>query len=138
MQETCSKVPLPLLERKKVRKKRSWPPQKLLTRETSYKVFERRPDTIQTNATLGWPAFENLQRRKPREKVRRAVPRSAYQPAPEAGFLFSLGVMARRLLTAAELFYFVPTFAAEPTGSLKCAYAAAPLAKNSAMRLPGH
>ena len=64
--------------------------------------------------------------RKPAEKgtageVRRAVPRSAYQPAPEAGFLFSLGVMARRLLTAAELFYFVPTFAAEPTGSLKCA-----------------
>src|SRR5262252_8836964 len=43
MQETCSKVPLPLLERKKVRKKRSWPPQKLLTRETSYKVFGRRP-----------------------------------------------------------------------------------------------
>jgi hypothetical protein len=27
---------------KKVRKKRSWPPQKLLTRETSYKVFGRR------------------------------------------------------------------------------------------------
>ena len=28
---------------KKVRKKRSWPLQKLLTRETSYKVFGRRP-----------------------------------------------------------------------------------------------
>ena len=38
-----------------------------------------------------------------------------------AGFLFNLGVMPRRLLDAAELFYFVPTFAAEPTGSLKCA-----------------
>jgi hypothetical protein len=24
------------------------------------KVFGRRPDTVQTNATLGWPAFENL------------------------------------------------------------------------------
>src|SRR5215469_18594410 len=30
---------------KKVRKKRSWPPQKLLTRETSYMVFGRRPIT---------------------------------------------------------------------------------------------
>jgi hypothetical protein len=34
----------------------------------SEKVFGRRPDTVQTNATLSWPAFENLQRRKPRER----------------------------------------------------------------------
>jgi hypothetical protein len=26
-----------------------------------------------------------------------------------------------KIASAAELFYFVPTFAAEPTGSLKCA-----------------
>jgi hypothetical protein len=62
------------------------------------KVFGRRPNTVQTNATLSWPAFENLQRRKPRERARRAVPRSAYQPAPRAGFLYNLRVMARRLL----------------------------------------
>jgi len=62
------------------------------------KVFGRRPNTVQTNGTLSWPAFENLQRRKPREKARRAVPRSAYQPARRAGFLYNLRVMARRLL----------------------------------------
>jgi hypothetical protein len=57
-------------------------------------VFGRRPDRVQTNATLSWPAFENLQRRKPRERARRAVPCSAYQPAPRAGFLYNLRVMA--------------------------------------------
>jgi hypothetical protein len=60
-------------------------------------VFGRRPDSVQTNATLSWPASENLQRRKPRQRVR-AVPRWAYQRAPEAGFLYNLSVMARRLL----------------------------------------
>src|SRR5262249_53551059 len=96
MQETCSKVPLPLLERKKVRKKRSWPPQKLLTRETSYMVFGRRP--ITDRATHSGPAYENRQRTKPREKVRKVVLCSAYQPAPEARCLYNLSVMARRLL----------------------------------------
>src|SRR5262249_29661452 len=96
MQETCSKVPLPLLERKKVRKKRSWPPQKLLTRETSYMVFGRR--RITKDAEHSGPAYENRQRTKRQEKVRTAVPRSAYQRAPEAGFLYNLSVMARRLL----------------------------------------
>jgi hypothetical protein len=46
------------------------PPRKMTAFE---KVFGRRPNTVQTNATLSWPAFENLQRRKPRERARRAV-----------------------------------------------------------------
>jgi hypothetical protein len=91
---TCSKVP-PF--GKKERKKRSWPPQKLLTRETSYKVFGRRPDTVPNERQARWPASENLQRRKPREKVR-AVPLSESQAAPEGDFLYNLSVMARRLL----------------------------------------
>jgi hypothetical protein len=33
------------------------------------------------------PAYENRQRTKPREKVRTAVPRSAYQRALEAFFV---------------------------------------------------
>src|SRR5262249_6396030 len=80
---------------KKVRKKRSRQPQKLLTRETSYMVFGRRH--IAKDAEHSGPAYENRQRTKPREKVRTAVPRSAYQRAPEAGFLYNLSVMARRL-----------------------------------------
>jgi len=39
------------------------------------KVFGRRPDTVPNKRQARWPASENLQRRKPREKVR-AVPRS--------------------------------------------------------------
>src|ERR1700747_3421276 len=62
---TCSKVP-PF--GKKERKKRSWPPQKLLTRETSYMVFGRRP--ITDRATHSGPGYENRQRTKPREGTR--------------------------------------------------------------------
>jgi hypothetical protein len=58
-------------------------------------VFGRRRMT--TDAKHSEPAYENHQRTKPRE-VGTAVPRSAYQHAPEAGFLYNLSVMARRLL----------------------------------------
>ena len=85
---------------KKVRKKRSRQPQKLLTRETSYMVFGRRP--ITKDAEHSGPAYENRQRTKPREKVRTAVPRSAYQRAPEAGFWYNLSVTARRLLNGGK------------------------------------
>src|SRR5262249_55468325 len=54
---------------KKVRKKRSRQPQKLLTRETSYMVFGRRP--ITDRATHSGPAYETAKER--------TVPRSAYQ-----------------------------------------------------------
>ena len=36
--------------------------------------------------------YENRQRTKPRETVRTAVPRSAYQRTPEAGFLYNLSL----------------------------------------------
>ena len=40
----------------------------------------------------------------------------------EVGRRYASGSSAkRRLASSAELFYFVPTFAAEPTGSLRCA-----------------
>jgi hypothetical protein len=61
-------------------------------------VFGRR--RITNDAEHSGPAYENRQRTKPREKVRTAVPRSAYQRAPEAGFLYNLSVTARRLLEA--------------------------------------
>jgi hypothetical protein len=35
-------------------------------------------------------------------EVRTAVPRSAYQRAPEAGFLYNLSVMARRLVNGGK------------------------------------
>jgi hypothetical protein len=59
-------------------------------------IFGRR--RIAKDAEHSGPAYENRQRTKPREKVRTAVPRSAYHRAPEAGFLYNLSVMARRLL----------------------------------------
>jgi hypothetical protein len=58
----------------------------------SVMVFGRR--RITKDAERSGPAYENRQRTKPREKVRTAVPRSAYQHAPEAGFLYNLSVMA--------------------------------------------
>src|SRR6516165_8402874 len=55
-------------------------------------IFGRR--RITKDAEHSGPAYENRQRTKPREKVRAAGPRSAYQRAPEAGFLYNLSVMA--------------------------------------------
>jgi hypothetical protein len=63
-------------------------------------VFGRR--RITNDVEHSGPAYENRQRTKPRGKVRTAVPRSAYQRAPEAGFLYNLSVTARRLLNGGK------------------------------------
>ena len=56
-----------------------------LHESANVKVFGRRPATVPNKRQARWPPSENLQRRKPREKVR-AVPRSESQAAPEGDF----------------------------------------------------
>jgi hypothetical protein len=47
--------------------------------------------------------------------------RPGFGVSARTGGRFFMQPEGYRTKTAAELFYFVPTFAAEPTGSLKCA-----------------